>query len=171
MNRPLHSNEFLLIKEAQAKKLRSKSKGMLSYQLLIEPDRSNLWIRITGNEGRGYFNDHPMSCQSISSLISTQNQEKGFSAKLLNSITSGRSTNNAYFLAAILINEGVIKPDPNGGPLLFLTENVSQWLSSQLSGNGTTIILEPKVKSKALSTSKEAISKPISHHSKRNKQP
>lgn len=104
------ASSFWILKTATAKKLGKRSEGTISYQLLADADRQQLFIAITGNKNGGYFSREFVSFQKVREcLISFPN--KPFPSKALMQAFVGRSSNNPGFLAAVLSNCSLIAGD------------------------------------------------------------
>ncbi|WP_410499522.1 hypothetical protein [Chitinibacter sp. S2-10] len=49
--------ELCIVKTSSAPKLSSRATGRLSYQIGYLPDRSEIYLQLTANEGGGYFSN------------------------------------------------------------------------------------------------------------------
>jgi len=101
---------FWILKDATAKKLGKRSEGTISYQLLADADRKQLFIAITGNENGGYFSRERVPVEKVRECLKNFS-DKAFPSKALRDAFYGRSSNNPGFLAAVLSAESLIAAD------------------------------------------------------------
>jgi hypothetical protein len=156
---------FWLLKTATARKLGKRAEGCISYQVLADIDRLNLFIALTGNENGGYFSRERVPFQRIEETLASL-PKKSFPSKTLRDVFVGRSSNNPGFLAAILSAEGLIAADATAETLHKAIGDWTAWKEGMLAQSGTLLEAEiPQVISKSDSSdstpehTKEAISK------------
>jgi len=89
-------------------KLTARGKGDLSYELGID-DTGEPHVRISANASTGAYSNEYVDFTRIKVLLDhTAKQPKPFSSVVLDSLFTGRSSNNYGYLAAILIAEKVL---------------------------------------------------------------
>jgi len=99
-------------------KLTNRGKGDLSYELGID-DTGESHVRISANASSGAFSNEYVDFTRIKVLSDhTAKQKKPFSSVVLDSLFTGRSSNNYGYLAAVLIAEKVLTVLP-GKPVLL----------------------------------------------------
>ena len=87
-------------------KLTARGKGDLSYEIGIDEDSGDSYVRISGNDSSGAFSNEWLDLGKIRTKL--DRQEKTFSATVMESLFHGRSSNNHGYLAAVLIAEQVL---------------------------------------------------------------
>jgi hypothetical protein len=102
-------------------KLTARGKGDLSYELGIDEDTADSYVRISGNDSSGAYSNEWLDIGKIRTLLTTQ--EKPFPAIVMEGLFHGRSTNNHGYLAAILIAEKVLVILP-GKPIML---SIGDW--------------------------------------------
>lgn len=133
---------FWQLKTGTAKKLGKQAEGGISYQFLTDPDRKELLFSITGNDGGGYFSREIVPFSKVEACISKLEQGKPFASKTFKETFTGRSSNNAGFLAAILRAEGLLAASPDSESQHVIAGDWSGWKSSSLSEAGTMIEID-----------------------------
>jgi len=99
-------------------KLTNRGKGDLSYELGID-DTGESHVRISANASSGAFSNEYVDFTRIKLLLDhTAKQPKPFSSIVLESLFTGRSSNNYGYLAAVLIAEKVLTVLP-GKPVML----------------------------------------------------
>lgn len=130
---------YWLLKDAKCKKLGKQSEGGIKYQLLASDDRAHLHIRITQNEGGGYYSKEIVNFSQVEECLSNCDPEKPFPSKALKEAFTGRSSNNAGFLAAILREEGLLDAAKDPESQHMLSADIAAWKQAALSPQGTKI--------------------------------
>jgi hypothetical protein len=105
------TQSFWLLKEGIAPKMGPRSEGGISYHVLTDASRQQLFIAITGNKG-GYFSKEHVELSKIETCLDASSSAKPFPSKTFRGAFVGRSSNNAGFLTTILRNEGLIAASP-----------------------------------------------------------
>jgi hypothetical protein len=131
------SKPYLLLRSGTAKKLGKQSKGSIGYQLLTDGARKEVWLAITANDGGGYFSYEGVSLASVQTCISDIKPEQSFPSKLLQTAFTGRSSNNAGFLAAILREEALLELAPGTEGKHILSGDWAAWKAAVLALPGT----------------------------------
>ncbi|CAN7473678.1 hypothetical protein LJR289_003145 [Pseudoduganella sp. LjRoot289] len=130
---------YWLLKDGKCRKLGKQSEGGIKYQLLASDDRAHLHIRITQNEGGGYYSKELVSFSQVEECLSHCDPEKPFPSKTLKDAFVGRSSNNAGFLAAILREEGLLDAAKEPDSQHMLSADIAAWKQAALSPQGTKI--------------------------------
>lgn len=104
---------YLRLKSATAAKLGQRATGNLHYELLCDQQRSQLLVRITHNESGGYFSRELVPFDKVQAAVAHLLPEQPFPSKMFKDAFTGKSQNNAGFLACVLRSEGVLSPIPD----------------------------------------------------------
>lgn len=100
--------ELVLLKEASAPKLSKRSAGRsLQYRLWTNDNRSDIFWQISANEG-GQHSLELVPMAKLQTTVSAQAGSDPFRTRLLRSVFSGKSTNNAGFLVCAMAAEGLL---------------------------------------------------------------
>jgi hypothetical protein len=94
--------------------------GDLSYEIGIDEDTGEPYVRISANDSSGAFSNEWFNLGKIRTQL--DGQEKTFSATVMESQYSGRSSNNYGYLDAILIAEKALVVLP-GKPVMLSNGN------------------------------------------------
>ena len=97
-----------IIKIADFGKLTSPETTTLTYNLGVDAS-SNIHFRITDNKTGGLFSPEWIALDAILDTVKTAPDAKPFSALLFDRLFTYRSANNAGFLVAALLAEGVLQ--------------------------------------------------------------
>lgn len=117
-----------LIKTWSCNKLSDRAKGQLKYQLWQDNDDQSFGIALNENESSGGFSTELIKVdQIISTLQKLYQTAKPFHAVVLKELFIGKSVNNASFLGAALVDQGVIRLHPHTTRLLEVNEDFLQW--------------------------------------------
>lgn len=117
-----------LIKTFTCKKLSERAKGKLQYQLWQKNEDSSLGLAISHNESTGGFSSELILIESILSKVKDLQQlTKPFHATVLKDLFFGRSANNHCFLAAILVNQKVLRTHTQVSRLLEVDSDFELW--------------------------------------------
>lgn len=127
---------FLLLRQGQAHKLGQRAHGALGYQVLLDPERTTVYLRVVTNSGSGSFSDEPVGVQKLAQAVATRDQRSPLRGSVLQSAIVGKSVCNSGFMAAVLVAEGLLgrKQDKR-----FDLEDLGQWdawTATQLSVQG-----------------------------------
>ncbi len=135
------SAEYLQLKAASAKKIGKLSVGSIHYQILSDKAKVNLFIRVTGNDGGGYFSQELVSMQEIERCLKSRSNTDPFPSKVLMDVFVGRSANNAGFLAAILRAEGILSAAPDTETQHIFLGDMAKFKKACLAEPGTAIVI------------------------------
>jgi hypothetical protein len=97
-----------IIKIADCGKLTSPETTTLTYNLGVDAS-SNIHFRITDNKTGGLFSPEWIALDAILDTVKTAPDAKPFSALIFDRLFTYRSANNAGFLVAALLAEGVLQ--------------------------------------------------------------
>lgn len=107
---------FHLVRQGSAAKLGAKSTGTISYAILIDADRTEPFIALTGNDGGGYFSREAVPISSLRRCAEQAGIGMPLGASAFKPAFVGRSTNNGYFAVAALCAEGLLNRVQREGP-------------------------------------------------------
>lgn len=155
---------FLLLKTGTAEKLGKQAEGGIGYRILGDTARKSIFLSITENDGGGYFSREIVPLHKIEACITKCEQEKPFPSKTFKEAFTGRSSNNAGFLAAILRAEGLLVAAPDSDSQHILCGDWAAWKSASLSEAGTMIEIDA-----IKPAEKQAEGDPITDHTERKK--
>jgi len=99
--------QYITLKGATAPKLGKHADGTISYKVACDMGRTALFLAITDNSSGGYFSREYVPVVRAEELLAKLDQS-GFPSKGLKAAFTGKSSNNAGFLAAILHAEGLL---------------------------------------------------------------
>lgn len=106
------ADELLIVRDALVPKLSARSAGSkIGYKLGCTLDKSEVYLSLTVNQGGGYFSHEWVPLSRIIDKLKSLVGDGPFPAITLKSVMVGKSVNNASFLAAALVAEGVLKPE------------------------------------------------------------
>jgi hypothetical protein len=132
-----------LLKAAKAPKLGKHTEGQISYQIVADEARLELSVKIVANDGGGYYSKELVPFQKIEACLCKQPEGEPFPSKMLQSAYTGRSSNNAGFLAAILRAEGLLALAPETEGRHIIAGDWDKWQSTVLAEPGTLIESAP----------------------------
>jgi hypothetical protein len=151
---------YWLLKEGRCKKLGKHAEGGIKYQILASDDRTSLYIRITENEGGGYFSKELVPFDRIVQCIEKCEAGMPFPSKTLAAAYTSRSSNNSGFIAAVLRKEVVLNAAKDVETQHVVAVEPSTWKSATLSSQGTKIEITTPVATSSKST-KKTLSLPV----------
>ena len=124
------------------KKLGAKAVGGISYQLLGDSERQNLYVRITANFGGGYFSREIVRFSAVKACLDRREADKPFPSKLFRASFVGKSSNNAGFMAAILRAEGLLSLAPDTETQHVVASDWTAFIKTMLAVPGEKIEIE-----------------------------
>jgi hypothetical protein len=133
--------QFWLLEAGTAKKLGLRSTGSLSYQILADHDRKNLFIALTQNDGGGYFSKERVNMLSIEACLSAHKAGVPFQSKALKAAYKSKSSNNAGFITATLRELGLTAAAPNADSKHIVAVDWDAWRKKMSAQAGTLIEL------------------------------
>lgn len=109
-------------------KLSPTAKGKLRYEIWQHNDDGTKAICISHNESSGGFSNELIELTAIiNHMDGLTKLDKPFHATVLKDLFTGKSVNNHCFLAAVLVQEDVLKPHALSPRLLQVHESYAQW--------------------------------------------
>jgi hypothetical protein len=142
------TEELKIVKRGACSSLSGKS--TLKYEFARTEDGKELFVRVSGNTGGGYWN---------SAFIPVAEIEKAFlkspdhiTSVVLNPITRGRSVNTAGFVLSIFLAEGLVQPIKGKTRIHQLAEDYKERLAQLTSSEPQA---RPKTARKKATATKE----------------
>lgn len=132
---------FWLLDTGTAKKLGLHSSGSLSYQVLADHDRKNLFIALTQNDGGGFFSKERVNMLSIEACLDAYKAGAPFPSKALKDAYKSRSSNNAGFLTATLRVLGLTEAAPDADSKHIVAGDWGEWRQKMMAAAGSLIEL------------------------------
>ena len=133
--------QFWLLEEGTAKKLGLRSSGSLSYQVLADHDRKNLFIALTKNDGGGFFSTERVSMVAIEACLAAHKTGEPFPSKALKHAYKSLSSNNAGFMAATLRALRLTAAAPDAASKHIVAGDWDAWRKKMIAEAGTLIEL------------------------------
>lgn len=85
-----------------APKLSSKSAGKIGYEIALNTDDKNRYLRLTSSGSTALFSKEWISLNAVFELIESQQDGKEFKSSIFKSVIKGGSANNVSFVAGCL---------------------------------------------------------------------
>lgn len=123
--------QYMTLKNATARKLGKHAGGTISYKVACDSGRTALFLAITDNSSGGYFSREYVPVARIEELLANLDRSD-FPSKALKPAFTGRSSNNAGFLAAILHAEGLLSRAAESDTNHVCTGTWHKWKASVL---------------------------------------
>lgn len=130
------SPKYITLKNATAAKLGKHADGTISYKVACDMGRTTLFLAITDNSSGGYFSQEYVPIDRIEELLAKLDRS-GFPSRALKATFTGRSSNNAGFLAAILHAEGLLSRATDSETKHVCIGDWAKWKGSTLALDGT----------------------------------
>lgn len=132
--------ELLVVKEGHASKLSLGAEGKITYQLALSTDKKQIFIALLESGSQGYFSREWIDADAILEILKNLGQRaEAFSSKVLLPVFTGRSSNNAPFLAAALLAEQLLRRDGKHETTLRVTDDGATWRKGVLTLKGKPI--------------------------------
>ncbi|EPE5850758.1 hypothetical protein [Vibrio vulnificus] len=96
-----------IVREGKAKKLSPKTENHVFYEIALHDEKTELYIRMSGNEGGGLHSKEWIPLKDITAVLDMQG-DKPFKSSVMKCVFSGQSANNAGFMAACCRGLGLI---------------------------------------------------------------
>lgn len=128
--------QYITLKVATSPKVGKHADGTISYKVACDMGRTTLFLAITDNSSGGYFSREYVPAARIEELLA-KIEQSDFPSKALKAAFTGRSSNNAGFLAAILHAEGLLVRATDSETKHVCTGDWAKWEISLLSLEGT----------------------------------
>lgn len=147
-----------LLKTAMAPKLGKQAEGEIGYQILTGSDRQEPMIQIVSNDSGGYFSKEAVCFSCVAACVDQHPKDQPFPSKLLQTAFTGRSSNNAGFLAAILRAEGLLAVAPDAEGRHVLSSDWGAWKELTLARPGQAVDVKRADKGEKADPSEQATS-------------
>lgn len=136
--------ELISLKLGQAEKNGKNARGLLSYRVVCDADRQDLSFVLVGNEGGGWFSPELVPLARIEGMLESEGEDTPIPVNALRAVFVSRSANNAGFLAAVLVAEGLLEL-AEGSPRRYArTDDWDTWKLSMLDEPGESFTPEGK---------------------------
>ncbi|EJE8520997.1 hypothetical protein M5237_004099 [Vibrio parahaemolyticus] len=96
-----------IVCEGKAKKLSPKTENHVFYEIAIHDEETELYIRMSGNEGGGLHSKEWIPLKDITAVLDVQG-DKPFKSSVMKCVFSGQSANNAGFMCGVCRGLGLI---------------------------------------------------------------
>ena len=100
-------DDIQVIKEATC--LTTSGKSTLGYQVGVDPE-GDIHFQVTSNDGGGFFSIEWVTLSDIQGAIEAWPEDQPITSMAFRKIYRGKSANNAGFLVAVLLAEGLLEP-------------------------------------------------------------
>ena len=102
-------------------------KASLNYNVATD-DEGNIFIRVSGNTGGGYFSNEWVSLDNITSVLSDVTGEHITSINLI-PLFKGKSVNTPGYLLAVLLKEGLLAPFEEGKKRQYVFSGADKFMA------------------------------------------
>ena len=137
MTRPI---TYLSLKLASARKAGQRSTDDITYRILTDAQRQDLFITIVGNKSSGCYSREIVPLAAVELCLSSVPKEKPFPGKIFRGAFFGKSVNNAGFMLALLKNLDLVKPAAEIAHQYQVTGDWAQWKASMLACEGEVYV-------------------------------
>lgn len=134
---------YLRLREGRAEKLGARASGAIHYAVLTDPDRRQVFITLTRNEGSGGFSKEVVPLRDIEEALADVAEGGTFASKQLRTAFVGKSACNGGFLSAVLKAEGLVAPAPDVKHQLVRRGDWARWQAEVLALDGEPILIPP----------------------------
>lgn len=155
--------QHIEIKRDTAPKTGMRAEGGITYAVVRDLDRDTLFFTLISNTGGGYHSKELVPASRIETCLAGFEAGQVVPAKALRDSFTGRSSNNAGFLAACLRHEGLLSPFPDAAHQHQLGNDFTVWQLAMLALEGKPYV--PVVASEA----PMAVSEPVADTGKAKK--
>jgi hypothetical protein len=128
--------QLIEIKRDTAPKTGLRAEGGIDYAVIRDADNDVLYFTLVANTGGGYHSKELVPLSRIEACLKSFESGKVVPAKALRDAFTGRSSNNAGFLAACLRHEGLLSAFPDAAHQHQLGEDLTQWQLTMLALEG-----------------------------------
>lgn len=135
---------YVSLKLATARKTSQRATGDITYRVLCDEQREQLFITIVSNDGGGYFSKEIVPFDGVERCLAAYSEGKPLPAKVLRDAFVGKSVNNAGFLAAILRAEGLLAGVPDAVHQHHVAGNWPNWKETMLCADGEPYVPSTK---------------------------
>ncbi len=130
-----------IVREGKAKKLSPKTENHVFYEIALHDEETELYIRMSGNEGGGLHSKEWIPLKDITAVLDVQG-DKPFKSSVMKCVFSGQSANNAGFMCGVCRGLGLIIQSEKSVFLHILATDYEQRRDELLS----LVDAEPKAK-------------------------
>ncbi len=114
-----------ILREGKALKLSPKSTNHVFYEIAMQKEENELYIRMSGNEGGGLHSKEWVPLKDIFAVLDVQG-DKPFKSSVMKCVFSGQSANNAGFMCGVCRGMGLIIKSETSVFLHVLTPDYEQ---------------------------------------------
>lgn len=137
MTNTTSDNTYLLLRSGEARKVGQRATGVIRYDILSDSEHTKVFMRITGNDGGGYFSRETIDFDKTFDCVASYRDDRPLPSKLFTSAFKGKSSNNAGFLAAILRAEHLLDAAPGSDFQHVVSGDWTTWKADALKLEGT----------------------------------
>lgn len=137
------TRQYLKLKSAEAQKL-GRNGGAISYLILSDTDRQQLYVSIVANDSGGYFSNEIAGFDGIEACMPADHTQP-FPAKVLIPAFVSRSANQPSFCAALLRAEGLTAAAEGKPHLHQIVGDWAAWKRAMLALPGDPYVPPAKV--------------------------
>lgn len=141
--------QYLKLKSAEAQKL-GRNGGSITYLILTDTDRQQLYASIIGNDSGGFFSNEIAPFEKIEACLPADRSQP-FAAKALIPAFVSRSSNQPSFAAALIRAEGLSAAVEGKPHLHQIAGDWAAWKAAMLSLQGE--FYAPPLKAAAVTNS------------------
>lgn len=128
--------QLIEIKRDTAPKTGLRAEGGIYYAVIRDANDDALYFTLLANTGGGYHSKELVPLSRIEACLKSFEPGKVVPAKALRDAFTGRSSNNAGFLAACLRHEGLLSGFPDATHQHQLGDDLGQWQRTMLALEG-----------------------------------
>ncbi|MFM0597312.1 hypothetical protein [Paraburkholderia dilworthii] len=139
MTNTTSDNTYLLLRSGEARKVGQRATGVIRYDILTNSEHTKVFMRITGNDGGGYFSREAIDFDKTFDCVASYRDDRSLPSKLFASAFMGKSSNNAGFLAAILRAEHLLDAAPGSDFQHVVSGDWTAWKVDTLKLQGTPL--------------------------------
>lgn len=134
---------YFLLKRGDAPKTGLQAKGKISYAILTDAKKAEIFIALTANANAGgAFSREAVALAKLERCLAGKKPGEAFSGRQLRSAFVGRSANNGGFAAAVLRAEGLLAPAPDAPSQHAKAGDWAAWLKQMLALPTTPFVFE-----------------------------
>lgn len=120
--------DLLIVKQGKAPKLSVGADGEITYQVALSPDKKLIYVALQDSGSQGYFSREWISADAIVEILEPlQQRSEPFVSKVFRPAFVGKSSNNAPFLAAVLLEEKLLGRDEKHETKLRVIGDAASW--------------------------------------------
>lgn len=134
---------YLCLATDTAQKL-GRNGGGVTFKVLADAERQQLFLTITGNDGGGYFSREVVAFDALQACLPVD-REQPFAAKVLARAFQGKSANQPGFTAAVMRSLQLLGPVENKPHLHIVTGDWQAWKTAMLAKDGEVYVPPVKV--------------------------